>query len=136
SARSPVRVCLRYATGLLVSRQCGCSASDIFHCTWSSPSLGQVNGWPLIFFAGGNGVIYAFEELSHPSPGLRQPSPLAEGRGQGEGSALASANASAASGVRMLKKVWQFDFDPTAPKGDIHQYLSNRREGPSNVYGM
>jgi outer membrane protein assembly factor BamB len=35
-----------------------------------------------------------------------------------------------------LKKVWQFDFDPTAPKGDIHQYLSNRREGPSNIYGM
>src|SRR5437660_2870541 len=133
---APSLVVLDKKTGRLVARDYEHIAPDIFHCTWSSPSLGQVNGWPLIFFAGGNGVIYAFEELSHPSPGLRQPSPLAEGRGQGEGSALASANASAASGVRMLKKVWQFDFDPTAPKGDIHQYLSNRREGPSNVYGM
>src|SRR5207244_2121083 len=95
-----------------------------------------VNGRSLIFFAGGNGVIYAFDELSHPSPGLRPLSPRAEGRGQGEGSASASANASAARGVRKLKKVWQFDFDPAAPKGDIHQYLSNRREGPSNIYGM
>jgi outer membrane protein assembly factor BamB len=32
--------------------------------------------------------------------------------------------------------VWQFDFDPAAPKGDIHPYLTNRREGPSNIYGM
>ena len=35
-----------------------------------------------------------------------------------------------------LKRVWRFDFDPTAPKGDIHRYLNNRREGPSNIYGM
>jgi outer membrane protein assembly factor BamB len=32
--------------------------------------------------------------------------------------------------------VWQFDFDPTAPKKDIHRYNTNRREGPSNIYGM
>ena len=38
--------------------------------------------------------------------------------------------------VGRLKKVFQFDFDPTAPKKNIHQYLSNRREGPSNFYGM
>jgi len=35
-----------------------------------------------------------------------------------------------------LKTAWRFDFDPTAPKSDIHRYLSNRREGPSNIYGM
>ena len=39
-------------------------------------------------------------------------------------------------GLATLKKVWQFDFDPAAPKGDIHPYLTNRREGPSNIYGM
>ena len=39
-------------------------------------------------------------------------------------------------GCETLKKVFQFDFDPTAPKENIHQYLSNRREGPSNFYGM
>src|SRR5947207_152627 len=133
---APSLVVLDKKTGRLVARDNEHIAPDIFHCTWSSPSLGEVNGRPLIFFAGGNGVVYAFEELSRPSPGFRQPSPLAEGRGQGEGSALASANASAASAVRKLKKVWQFDFDPTAPKWDIHRYLSNRREGPSNIYGM
>jgi hypothetical protein len=36
----------------------------------------------------------------------------------------------------LLKKVFQFDFDPTAPKVDIHKYNTNRRESPSNLYGM
>lgn len=36
----------------------------------------------------------------------------------------------------MLKKVFQFDFDPSAPKEEVHRYNSNRREGPSNIYGM
>jgi outer membrane protein assembly factor BamB len=38
--------------------------------------------------------------------------------------------------VLALKKVWSFDIDPTAPKEDVHRYNSNRREGPSNIYGM
>ena len=35
-----------------------------------------------------------------------------------------------------LRKIWQFDFDPAAPKTNVHKYNSNRREGPSNLYGM
>src|SRR4029078_1575461 len=35
-----------------------------------------------------------------------------------------------------LKKLWQFDPDPTAPKTEVHRFTSNRREGPSNGYGM
>jgi len=35
-----------------------------------------------------------------------------------------------------LKKVWQFDFDPTAPKVEVHKYNTNRRESPSNIYGF
>ncbi len=38
--------------------------------------------------------------------------------------------------VASLKKVWQFDFDPTAPKKEIHRFTTNRREGPSNIYGF
>src|ERR1700755_297466 len=38
-------------------------APNIFHSTWSSPSMGVVGGRPLIFFAGGNGVVYAFERF-------------------------------------------------------------------------
>jgi len=35
-----------------------------------------------------------------------------------------------------LRKVWQFDFDPAAPKTNVHRYNSNRRESPSNFFGM
>jgi outer membrane protein assembly factor BamB len=38
--------------------------------------------------------------------------------------------------VRRLKKVWQFDFDPDAPKTNVHRFNSNRQESPSNFYGM
>ena len=116
---APSLVVLDKRTGRLVARDDEHIAPDIFHCTWSSPSLGEVNGRSLIFFAGGNGVIYAFDAFSN----VGQASRLSGSRG----TPVPLSN---------LKKVWQFDFDPTAPKGDIHKYLSNRREGPSNIYGM
>ena len=123
-------------TGNLVARDDEHIAPDIFHCTWSSPSLGEVNGRPLIFFAGGNGVLYAFEAMNPPlTPPRRgtgehassEATPLPGGDGGGP---------PVAGHAKTLKKVFQFDFDPTAPKENIHQYLSNRREGPSNFYGM
>jgi len=106
---APSLVVLDRAGGQLVARDDEHIAPDIFHCTWSAPSLGTVANRPLVFFAGGNGVIYAFETV---------PANLPSGE------------------VFKLKKIWQFDFDPAAPKSDIHSYLSNRREGPSNIYGM
>src|SRR5262249_28339677 len=84
-------------------------APRIFHCTWSPPSLANVEGRPLIIFAGGNGIVYAFERIT----------------------TLSSLSSPAA-----LNKVWQFDFDPDAPKDEVHRYTSNRSEGPSNIYGM
>jgi len=98
------------ATGRLVARDAERIGPAIFHSTWSSPSLGQVNGRTLIFFAGGNGTIYAFEPVSQET--------LASGP------------------VQTLKKVWQCDFDPAAPKENVHRYHLNRREGPSNIFGM
>lgn len=38
--------------------------------------------------------------------------------------------------IHLLKKVWEFDSDPTAPKENIHEYLRNREESPSNFMGM
>ena len=38
--------------------------------------------------------------------------------------------------MRALKKIWQLTFDTTGPTGDPHPYLSNRKESPSNLYGM
>lgn len=106
---APSLVVLDKRTGRLLARDDEHIAPDIFHCTWSSPSVGEVNGRTLVFFAAGNGIVYAFEPLrSTPTKGE----------------------------VVMLHKVWQFDFDPAAPKKDIHRYSTNRRESPSNIYGM
>ena len=107
---APSLVVLDKATGRLVARDDEHIGPNIFHSTWSSPSLGDVHGRPLIFFAGGNGVVYAFEPISGSLP--------------------------ASGEVQKLKKVWQFDCDPTAPKVQVHRYNSNRRESPSNIFGM
>ncbi len=106
---APSLVVLDKRTGRLLARDDERIAPNIFHCTWSSPSLATVNGRPLIFFAAGNGVIYAFDTLRTNAP-------------PGE--------------MLKLSKVFEFDFDPTAPKENVHRYNSNRREGPSNIYGM
>lgn len=108
---APGLIVLDKKTGQYLARDNEHMAPDIFHCTWSSPSMGIVNGSPLIFFAGGNGVIYAFESIT------------ADG-------------GSSRTSPRHLKTKWKFDFDPSAPKEDIHRYLSNRRESPSNIYGL
>jgi outer membrane protein assembly factor BamB len=127
---APSLVVLDKKTGRFVARDNERIAPDIFHCTWSAPSLGEVNGRPLLFFAGGNGVVYAFETMK---------SGVVESRSNGatdKGDPAQHSNTPSLQSPRRLRKVWQFDFDPTAPKGDIHSYLSNRREGPSNIYGM
>jgi outer membrane protein assembly factor BamB len=106
---SPSLVVLDKRTGRLVARDDEQIGPYVFHATWCSPSLGEVGGRPLVFFAGGNGVVYAFEPVRSRPP---------------------------ADEVSKLKKVFQFDFDPTAPRTDVHRFNGNRREGPSNIYGM
>ena len=105
---APSLIVLDKRTGKLIARDDERIGPNIFHAAWCSPSLAEVNGRPLIFFGGPNGVIYGFEPVQK-----------------------ASANE-----VLKLKKVFQFDFDPTAPKENIHKFNGNRREGPSNIYGM
>jgi outer membrane protein assembly factor BamB len=106
---APSLIVLAKRTGRLVARDRENIAPNIFHSTWSSPSMARIHGKNVIFFAGGNGILYAFEALTHfPEKGE----------------------------VATLKKIWQFDPDPTAPKTEVHRYTTNRREGPSNMYGM
>ncbi|HEY7120289.1 MAG TPA: PQQ-binding-like beta-propeller repeat protein [Tepidisphaeraceae bacterium] len=107
---APSLIVLEKSTGRLIATDDEHIGDHIFHATWSSPSIGEVNGRRLVFFGGGDGVLYAFEALKDvPPPGA----------------------------VRKLKKVFSFDCDPDAPKkGDIHQYLTNRRVSPSNILGM
>ncbi len=38
--------------------------------------------------------------------------------------------------VLSLKKVWDYDFDPDAPKEDVHRFTNNKQQGPSDIYGM
>ncbi len=108
SPDAPSLIVLDKATGRLVARDDERMAPRTIHCTWSSPSLGKVNGKPLVFLGGGDGYFYAFE--------VPQGSP--------------------AGGASKLKKVWWFDGDPTAPKENIHRYQDNRKEGPINTTGM
>jgi outer membrane protein assembly factor BamB len=106
---APSLIVLDRKTGRCLARERENIAPAIFHSTWSSPSYGECKGKPVVFFAGGNGVVYAFETLKSAPP-------------QGT--------------VATLKKVWQFKFDPDAPETEVHRYTTNKREGPSNIYGM
>lgn len=125
---APSLIVLDKRTGKLVARDDEPIGPNVFHATWCSPSMAEVNGRPLIFFAGANGVVYAFEPFTGSSRGNEAHSNSQKGQ---------SLLTSAATGpVATLKKVFQFDFDPAGPKENVHKFNSNRREGPSNIYGM
>ena len=106
---APSLIVIDKITGRLVAREEEGIGHRIFHSTWSSPALGKVNGRTLVFFCGGDGVCYAFEPVRDLPP---------------EGEAA------------KLKLVWRFDCDPTAPKENIHDYIRNRQESPSNIKSM
>jgi len=109
SPDAPSLIVLDRKTGRLVATDAEHIGPRIFHCTWSSPALAEVAGRAQIIFCGGDGIVYAFE-------------PVAAMPSSGE--------------VKRLKKLWQFDPDPTAPKELVHRYNSNRKESPSNIMGM
>ena len=106
---APSLIVLDKRTGRLIARDDEHIGPTIFHNTWSSPSMAEVNGRPLIFFCGGNGIVYGFKPVSTKPP---------------------------TSEVLKLEKIFQFDCDPTAPKTNVHKFNSNRRESPSNIFGL
>lgn len=109
SPDAPSLIVLDKTTGRLVAQEDERISTRIFHSTWSSPAAGDVNGRTLVFFCGGDGVCYAFDALrSAPETPV----------------------------VQKLKSVWRFDCDPTAPKENIHEYIGNRRQSPSNIKSM
>ncbi|HEX5177658.1 MAG TPA: PQQ-binding-like beta-propeller repeat protein [Chthoniobacteraceae bacterium] len=107
---APSLLVLDKRTGALVARDQEKIAPQIFHATWSSPSRAVINGTARIFFAAGDGILRGF-------------APVIESGGK-------------IAGPRTLKRVWQFDPDPNAPKENVHRFTSNRQIGPSNIYGM
>jgi outer membrane protein assembly factor BamB len=106
---APSLIVIDKHTGKLVAREDEQIGRKIFHCTWSSPAMGEVNGKKQIFFMGGNGVLYGFAALPQDLP---------------------------AGEVVKMKAVWNYDFDPDAPKEDIHKYQGNKRVSPTNAFGM
>jgi outer membrane protein assembly factor BamB len=102
----PSLIVLDKKTGRLVARDRENIGPRIFHSTWSPPALGTVGGQRLIFFCGGDGVVYAFRALEASGP---------------------------PDTVKTLERVWRFDCDPTAPKENVSDYMGNRDVSPSNI---
>lgn len=108
---APALVVLDKDTGRMVAREAEGIGRRIVHGTWSSPSFGEVNGEPRVFFGGPDGVCYAFEPIPENALPGDAPTPL--------------------------KCVWRFDCDPDAPKEtNPHTYMGNRDTGPSMISGM
>jgi outer membrane protein assembly factor BamB len=107
---APSLVVLDKQTGRFLARDQEGIGPNIFHSTWAPPSLASIQGHEWILFAAGNGILYAFNPLdSSPAPDAPTPVPL--------------------------RKAWSYDFDPQAPKSEVHRFHLNKREGPSNFYG-
>jgi outer membrane protein assembly factor BamB len=124
---APTLVVLDKRTGQIVARDGEHIGPNVFHCAWSSPSLGEVNGKRLIFFGGPDGWCYAFEALAaSPLPAPAAPDPNGGPDGPAQGGVA----------VTPLTTVWKFDCDPAAPKEDVHKYVGNRRVSPSVIMGM
>lgn len=58
---APSLIVLNKKTGQLVGEDHEQIAHRLFHGQWSSPSGAVVNGKPVIYFGGGDGVLYAFD---------------------------------------------------------------------------
>jgi len=108
---APSLVVLDKQTGQLLAQDEEAIGPRVFHSTWSPPALVEVDGQRQVVFAGGDGVVYGFAALLH------------EDRDRLCGAAE----------PQRLELLWKFDCDPTAPKENVHQYIRNRRESPSNI---
>jgi outer membrane protein assembly factor BamB len=89
--RAPNLLVFNKQTGELLARDDFGVGDDIVHGQWSAPSLGEVNGKTLVFWAAGNGCLYASEP---PDPKAVARPPVG------------------------LKYVWKFHGDPMAQTQD------------------
>jgi len=111
---APSLVVLNKHTGRLLARDDEKIGERMLHCTWSSPCGGWVGDGALIFLGGGDGVLYAFEELPPLPPGAP---------------------------VQTLKRAWSYDCNPPHYRmrdGQPLPYSShtrNRPDGPSEIIG-
>ena len=102
---APSFIALDTQTGKLLATDVEDLGHRMWHCLWSSPSMGVVNGKKLVFFGGADGICYAFEALQEvPSQPVH------------------------------FKKVWSYDCDPPKyrdPLGDgqpFNYYIGDMRK--------
>ncbi|MGE5609314.1 MAG: PQQ-binding-like beta-propeller repeat protein, partial [Bacillota bacterium] len=109
----PAFIALDKRNGRLLATEDEKISTRLFHCQWSSPSLGQVGDKKLVFLGGGDGFCYAFEALSEVP---EKPVPL--------------------------KRVWSFDCNPPEYRlrdGKPIHYMSGdkrRRNSPNKNDGL
>jgi outer membrane protein assembly factor BamB len=60
---APSFIALDALTGKLLATDTEGLGHRLWHCLWSPPTIGVVNGKKLVFFGGGDGICYAFEAL-------------------------------------------------------------------------
>lgn len=102
---APSFIALDARTGKLLATDAEDLGHRMWHCLWSPPTIGVVNGRKLVFFGGGDGVCYAFEALKE-----------------------------APAAPIHFKKVWSYDCDPPNfrdPVGDgqpFNYYIGDRRK--------
>jgi outer membrane protein assembly factor BamB len=61
---APSFIALDAKTGKLLATDTEDLGHRMWHCLWSPPTVGVVNGRKLVFFGGGDGICYAFEALT------------------------------------------------------------------------
>ncbi len=111
SPLAPSLIVLDKNTGRLIAKDDEKLGPRLAHCNWSSPSAGRVNGRTIIFFGGGDGILYAFEP---PTPGPE---------------------------VQILKKLWSYDANPPEYRARDGQplgwndHIKKRTDGPSEIIG-
>ncbi len=102
---APSFIALSAKTGKLLATDTECLGRRMWHCLWSPPTIGVVNGRKLVFFGGGDGLCYAFEALTD-----------------------------ASAGAVKFKKAWSYDCNPPNyrdPLGDgkpFNYYIGDKRK--------
>ncbi len=102
---APSFIALNAKTGKLLATDTEDLGHRMWHCLWSPPTIGVVNGKRLVFFGGGDGICYAFEALKD-----------------------------ASAEPTHFKKVWSYDCVPPNyrdPLGDgkpFNYYIGDRRK--------
>lgn len=106
---APALICLDKHTGELLGEENSGICQRMFHCNWSSPAYGEVNGKGQVLFGGGDGFCYSFD-----------PAPVA-----------------LEDGRKGLKEIWRCDCNPPQyrHKDDGKPFKYPDPNGPSEVLG-